>query len=163
MPEFFEISLILDTKHYSRDIAKKISNKLHIFEGSNNIPHSIYSLLTSKEVIFSVYTLDDKNFDLISIDIGDLIFHQSTFKDELAQLTQLVNTCFQLSPHIAYALCGYETNLHKIERIANLRDIDTVFLSQFPIAYIRNPNSMPQISVNLQAQDIFTLYPCQPE
>ena len=158
MPEFFEVTLIVDDKEQQETITKFFLETLGFYQGKNNIHHNTYSLLSEKEVIVSVLNNTDKDFNEICIDIADYVFHKSEFTKELEQLTRFVHACFEGSKIIAFIVCGYEINGYFLDQVQRIKDIDRDFLSKFPIAYARQSDAMPLIMVNHNAQDIFATF-----
>jgi len=164
MPEYFEISLIVDKKKHQKEYTKKhLINRYNLHEGKNHIESNKYPLLENRNVQVGIYEHADTDFEEFCIGLPDYIFSRNTFKMQLQQLTDIVETCFKDCESILFAVCSYEINGYLIGDKKKIKDFDAEFLKRFPIVYSRDSHSQnPVITITLEAQDIFSLNPFLP-
>lgn len=156
MPEYFDISLIINNKPQTKSLSTCLANKFNLHEGKNSFTNNKYALLANKPIICGIYNDENRQFEEYCISIPDLIFHADSFKKELTLLTIFINDCFEFCDSIEFVLCSYEINSYLISKVSTLNDFNDQFLSKFPIVYVRKQNSnIPLIKLNLNAQDIF--------
>ncbi len=160
MAEYFDITFIADAHEQQKEITDLIQaylfKQFKLTPGRNRIESSEYSILINREIVLFFYE-SAPGTDLIEfcISLSDMIFHKSKFESELKELTYFVEDCFQASKYIVTAVCGYEKTIS----INKISDIDKQFLLKFPMSYLRQHNQQISISINLDAQDIFTTQP----
>lgn len=162
--EYFVISLIIRKDHsQERVVFDAFKNKFNLHEGENNFISHQCSILQGRNVLFHLYEYNEtNNFEEFGLPLENYIFHESNFKEELALLTNFIQACFDSCDAILFALCAYEINGNLLAQKKRIEDFDCAFLAQFPIVYSRQQGSnKPLLTLNLVAQDIFTLYPVQ--
>lgn len=162
MPEYFIISLI--SKHQGKNslVSECLADRFNLHEGENSFVNSKYTLLNNKKIICGIFEYENCDFDEYCISFPEWKFHEKSFKNEIALFTTFIDDCFEVCKDIEFALCSYEINGYLLGKINQFNDLNAQFLLQFPIVYSRQKNTTkPLLTLNLDAQDIFTLYPIQ--
>ena len=151
MPEYFDISLIVNKRNNSGNKICNFLKKMNLSEGENESEY-----FENRKIIVSIFDYEDTDFYEICIGIPEQIYHKEVFENELKQLTSFIHECLKHNNFIQYALCGFELNGYLLKDIRNLQDFNCNLLNKFPIAYCRNEIlSSPLPLVNFSAQDIF--------
>lgn len=168
MPEYFEISLLFSNEKQNLDEFKEdFSSKFKIGDGDVFIDDSDFALLRKKVVSVLAYDFEGTNFYQFIIGFPDFIFHRKLFKQEIEEIIEFVEVCFELNDQIFYALCSYELNVYHLQDIDFLEDINEEIISKFPIAFVNKRITVglsvfkklahSNLFVNHKAQDLFSI------
>ena len=153
MAEYFDISLIVQKTDDSNQKMKKcLAEKFGLHEGENTIEH-----FPNQEILLSCFEDENRNFDEISLGFPEQTFHRNRFEKELEIFTSFINTCFECSHELQYAVCSYELNGYLLGRIERIEDFNDELLRKFPIVFKREKeNEQTKLLLNLDAQEILT-------
>lgn len=151
MAEYFDISLIVKKTNTSKSELDVCLNQF-VYEGKNSS-----ALFVNKEIIVSHFEDEESDFDEISIGIPNQQFSKENFENELLELTDFVNSCFECNSNLKYALCSYELNGYLISRIKKIQDFNNdEFLKKFPIIYKQiDLLERPKLELNIGAQKMW--------
>ncbi len=139
MGEYFELTFFLDKKRSVIEQAKeKVLELLMLKEGNNLNKLHQYLLFSYKEVLFDVFEEDD--FTEYRFCFSDLVFTKKNYDENLNQLLQVVETCFNHIESMLFATGIYELTYYNIEGITLVKDFNKNVFLKFPLLFFRDGN-----------------------
>jgi hypothetical protein len=168
MPEYFCLSFLIEKKQKNINEAKSFFRKtLGITTNKGCVGKSGFSLLSHKQVVSYVVEMQEDNYFEFVIGIADHRFRQNTFDNQLKEISNFVNYCFEKQKDILYVLCGYEIDASWLDDRHDWKQIDSKMLNRIPIVFInKNIDLMGTQSkklkhstmiINHKAQDLFAI------
>lgn len=153
MPEYFDISFIVEKKPEALTNVKHCLENFGLFEGENPGRNSV---LEMEDILVSYYEGEVEDFDEVTIGIPNQVFHATTFEKDLEKFSVIVNKCFESTDALKFALCSFEINSYLMRDTSKLVQMDGLFLLKFPIVYKKSRKLLtPELLTNLKAQNLW--------
>ncbi len=139
MGEYFELTFFLEKEGAQKEKGKeKILAFLMLNEGTNLVKQHQYQIFSHKEVLFDVF--EETDFIEYRICLSDFTFTKENFNEQLTQLLQIVDICFNHIDSILFATGIYELTYYYIEGITYAKDFSKSIFSKFPLLFFRIGN-----------------------
>ena len=139
MSEYFELTFFLDKKGSAIEQAKeKVLELLVLHEGINLNKEHQYMIFSYKKVLFDVF--EEEDFIEYRICLSDFVFTKKNYNENLNQLLQIVERCFNHIQSVLFVTGIYELTYYNIEGITLVKDFDKNIFLKFPLLFFKDGN-----------------------